>query len=333
MKKMLTNWKKKRDMKKNFTASQFVMHNISQEMSKSNGLKTLGIVMGFCYLFFFAYLYQSMGILNFSKNTNTDPYVAVINMEGVISNGSQFSGDKIIPILEKVKKDKKVLGVVLKINSGGGSPVQSEEIYQKILEVKKKGIKVISYIEEIGASGAYYVAVASDEIYTNPNSLVGSIGVTSGGFGFTKLMEKMGIERRLYNSGDNKSFLDPFSEENEFVINHWESVLKTTHETFINRVKEGRGERLKSDKNTFSGLVWGASQAKDIGLIDGTGILKDIIKNKFNTTNVINYKPKENKGLFNLIGASFANGISSVVDSKIKEYSIKMNNTGELNAY
>lgn len=333
MKKFFENYKKRKEMKKNFNASQYVMFELSKQMSASNGLKMFAILLGFSYLAFFAYLYQSMGILNFGKNIQTKPYVAVVEMEGVIANNTQFSSDKIIPILKSIEKDENVLGIVLKINSGGGSPVQSEEIYQKIIKIKEKGIKVISYIEEIGASGAYYVAAASDEIYTNPNSLVGSIGVTSGGFGFTGLMDKLGVERRLYNSGENKSFLDPFSNENPKVIKHWESVLKGTHSIFIDRVKEGRGDKLKENDDIFSGLIWSATQAKDLGLIDDYGIMNDIIKEKFNTKNTVVFKPSVNKGLFNMFGMSFAEGFSGGIELKIKEYLSKTNVSGGINAY
>src|SRR5690606_21050022 len=152
--------------------------------------------------------------------------------------------------------------VVLRINSPGGSPVQSGYVYDEIKRLREEypDKKVYAVISDIGASGAYYIAAAADEIYANRASLVGSIGVVAGGFGFTEAMEKIGVDRRLYTAGDNKAFLDPFSPEQEEEVAFWQSVLENTHKQFIEAVRQGRGDRLADDPRLFSGLVWSGEQ-------------------------------------------------------------------------
>ena len=172
-------------------------------------------------------------------------------------------------------EDTNTKGVILRINSPGGSPVQSGYIYDEIRRLRGEypQTKVYAVISDLGASGAYYIASAADEIYADKASLVGSIGVTAASFGFVEAMEKLGVERRVYTSGEHKAFLDPFQPQKEEETRFWKSVLDTTHRQFIDSVKKGRGDRLKADEHPelFSGLVWSGEQALQLGLVDALG--------------------------------------------------------------
>ncbi len=204
-----------------------------------------------------------------------EAYTAVIDLKGIIADGESASADRLITALRRAYKDPKVKGIVLRINSGGGSPVQSGYVYDEInrLRALNPHIKIYAVITDIGASGAYYIAAAADEIYADKASLVGSIGVTGAGFGFVESLEKLGIERRLYTSGEHKAFLDPFQPMKEEETLFWQEVLDGVHQQFINIVLEGRGERLKVAENPdlFTGLIWNGEQALAMGLIDGLG--------------------------------------------------------------
>ncbi|GAA5102028.1 S49 family peptidase [Wohlfahrtiimonas larvae] len=218
-----------------------------------------------------------------SDGNPLNEYTAVIRIEGEIAATTDASADKITTALRKAFKDPKAKAIVLRINSGGGSPVQSAYVYDEINRLKKiHNKKIYAVIMDIGASGAYYIASAADEIYADQASLVGSIGVTAASFGFVGTLEKLGIERRLYTSGEHKAFLDPFSPQNVNENEFWKDVLNTVHVQFINAVKKGRGDRLQDKPELFSGLIWSGEQALPLGLIDGlasTGSLaRDVIK-------------------------------------------------------
>ena len=305
-----------------------VTKELIKERRLASYIKIIGLLTLFSFVAVIFSIYYSLGIIKIpNRATEINPYVAVVELQGMINFDTDFNSKNVNKILDKIKEDKNVLGVVLKINSGGGSPVQSENIYQKINDLQKNGLTVISYVEEMAASGAYYIAASSDYIYANPNSLVGSIGVTSGGFGFTNLMEKWGVERRLYNAGENKSFLDPFSVENPEVVKHWNSVLENTHNRFIKRVVQGRGERLKKDDNLFTGLIWGSEEAEKLGLIDGTGIMEDVIENTFNSDNVVVFEPKIKRGLIDAFSFKLASYFVKALDLNLenKQKSIVLN--------
>lgn len=218
-----------------------------------------------------------------SDGNPMNEYTAVIRIEGEIAASTDASADKITTALRKAFKDPKAKAIVLRINSGGGSPVQSAYVYDEINRLKKiHNKKIYAVIMDIGASGAYYIASAADEIYADQASLVGSIGVTAASFGFVGTIEKLGIERRLYTSGEHKAFLDPFSPQNSSENEFWKDVLNTVHVQFINAVKKGRGDRLQDKPELFSGLIWSGEQALPLGLIDGlasTGSLaRDVIQ-------------------------------------------------------
>src|SRR5476649_1903652 len=220
--------------------------------------------------------------------TRGSNYTALIEVRGVIADKESASADNIVSSLRAAFDDPKVKAVILRINSPGGSPVQSGYVYDEIRRLRglHPDTKVYAVISDLGASGAYYIASAADEIYADKASLVGSIGVTAAGYGFVGTMEKLGVERRTYTSGEHKAFLDPFQPQKADETQFWQGVLDTTHRQFIASVKQGRGDRLKykDHPELFSGLVWTGEQALPLGLIDGLGstsyVARDIIHEK-----------------------------------------------------
>lgn len=234
----------------------------------------------FFKILMFAYLFIALFVFSpFFKmvevESSSGKHTALIDIRGMIADQELASADTIVGSLRKAFKDPQTQAVILRINSPGGSPVQSAYVYDEIrrLRAEHESIKVYAVISDLGASGAYYIASAADEIYANKSSLVGSIGVTAAGFGFVGAIEKLGVERRAYTSGDHKAFLDPFQPQKEDEVVFWESVLDEVHEQFIAAVKAGRGERLKFEQHPeiFSGLIWSGEQALGLGLIDGLG--------------------------------------------------------------
>ena len=176
-------------------------------------------------------------------------------------------------------------------------------------------------ISDIGASGAYYIAAAADEIYANRASLVGSIGVVAGGFGFTGTMEKLGIDRRLYTAGENKAFLDPFSPEQEEEVAFWQSVLENTHQQFIAAVKQGRGDRLADDERLFSGLVWSGEQAVELGLADGLGSASHVARQIIGQEKLVDYSRRKSpfQDIVDQLGVAFGEGFASqLVESRLE---------------
>ncbi|KZY80222.1 peptidase S49, partial [Oleiphilus sp. HI0069] len=204
-------------------------------------------LLTFAYLFVLLFM-MSEG-LSPDKISDTEQYTALVNLEGVIASGEEANADFLVTGLRAAFEAEGTQAVVLRINSPGGSPVQSGYVYDEIKRLRGLYPETPLYavISDIGASGAYYIAAAADKIYADKASLVGSIGVVASGFGFVDTMKKLGVERRLYTAGAHKGFLDPFSDEKGDEVEFWESVLNTTHQQFIAKVKEGRGERLKVD--------------------------------------------------------------------------------------
>ncbi|MEN9501615.1 MAG: hypothetical protein RI964_900 [Pseudomonadota bacterium] len=209
---------------------------------------------------------------------------AVIDLNGVIMDGGEINAETILPSLKEAFEDKKTKGVLLRINSPGGSPVQAGLINDEIRRLKAlhKDIPVYAVVSDICASGGYYIAVAADKIYADKASIVGSIGVRMDNFGLVGLMEKLGVQRRLYTAGANKGMLDPFLPENPAQVQHVQTMLNATHQQFINVVKQGRGDRLQNNPDIFSGLFWTGEEALKLGLIDGLGsdtfVARDVIK-------------------------------------------------------
>ncbi|MFW6346228.1 MAG: signal peptide peptidase SppA [Halomonas sp.] len=220
------------------------------------------------------------------------PHLGVVKVKGVIDADSPASAERINAGLRRAWEAAESAAVVLQIDSPGGSPVQSQRIFDEIMRLRAEGDKpIIAVIEDVGASGAYYIAAAADEIVAAPASLVGSIGVISSSFGFEEAIERLGVERRIFAAGDNKAFLDPFSELAPEQREFWQSVLETTHDQFIAAVREGRGDRLVDDERLFSGLVWSGEQAVDLGLIDAIGSLDGLARERLEEARVRDYTP------------------------------------------
>ncbi len=223
------------------------------------------------------------------------PHTALVEVQGEIAPDSDASAERLVSGLKSAFEDKGAQAVVLRINSPGGSPVQSGIVNDEIKRLKalhKK--KVYAVVEDICASGAYYIAVAADEIYVDKASLVGSIGVLMDGFGFTGAMDKLGIERRLLTAGENKGMLDPFSPQNPKEVAYAKAMIEQIHQQFIAVVKEGRGARLKSTPDTFSGLFWNGEEAIRLGLVDKVGNLDYVAREVIKAEEVIDYTPREN---------------------------------------
>ena len=227
-----------------------------------------------------------------SKST---PHTAVVDIKGEIASGAEASAEFVVAAMRSALEDEGSQALVLLINSPGGSPVQAGIINDEIIRLKAKHKKPIyAVVEETCASAAYYIAAAADDIYVDKASIVGSIGVLMDGFGFTGTMEKLGVERRLLIAGENKGFLDPFSPQSDKQRQFAQSMLDQIHQQFIAVVKEGRGDRLKSTDETFSGLFWTGQQAIDLGLADHLGSLDYVAREVVKAEDIIDYTRREN---------------------------------------
>lgn len=216
----------------------------------------------------------------------SDPLVTVIELNGVI--GADGPGRKGLSLkrlektIEAAFKPGKLAAVALAINSPGGSPVQSRLILNDIRRrAAEKEVPVLAFIEDVGASGGYILALAGDEVYADESSIVGSIGVIAGGFGFVEAIDKLGVERRVHTAGENKSTLDPFKPENPEEVARLQTILDELHDQFIALVRARRPGKLAEDPKIFSGEFWTAPKAKELGLIDGTAQLGDFLRSRF----------------------------------------------------
>jgi serine protease SohB len=213
--------------------------------------------------------------------------IPVVRLHGTImSGGNQFRPAlnlaSVAPILEKAFSIKDAPAIAISINSPGGSPVQSRLIFTRIRELaREKQKKVLIFVEDVAASGGYMIALAGDEIIADPTSIVGSIGVVSGGFGFPELLKKIGVERRVYTAGENKMILDPFQPEKEKDIEYLKSLQLEIHQVFIAMVRERRAGKLKDDDTVFSGLFWSGTRGLELGLIDGLGDMRQELKKRY----------------------------------------------------
>lgn len=241
-------------------------------------------------------------------------HTAVIDVNGMISDATRANADTIIEGLRDAYEDKNTKGVVLRINSPGGSPVQSDYVYREIVRLKGEhpDIPLHAVIVDIGASGAYYIASAADNIYVNPGSIVGSIGVLMNGFGFVDAMDKLGVERRLLTAGENKGMLDPFLPLRDKDVTHIKSVLNDIHGQFIEAVKQGRGERLSDDPDLFSGMFWSGTRGIELGLADEIGDVDYVAREVIEAEEVVDFTPKPDffERFADRVGASMANVVS-----------------------
>jgi protease IV len=239
------------------------------------------------------------------------PHTALIDVRGEIGPESDANAENMVAALKTAFEDKTAQAIVLRINSPGGSPVQAGIINDELRRLKALHKKrVYAVVEEICASGAYYIAVAADEIFVDKASVVGSIGVLMDGFGFTGAMEKLGIERRLITAGENKGMLDPFSPLSEQQRGYAKAMIDQVHQQFVKVVKEGRGKRLKESPETFSGLFWNGETAVKMGLADQFGNLDQVARDVVKAEEVVDYTPKENvaERLAKRFGASVGQG-------------------------
>lgn len=248
----------------------------------------------FFKLLFLAYLVVLLALAwpdNLSTAASAKRHTALVRVEGLISNSTAASAKNVIEALRKAFKDEKTVGVVLEINSPGGSPVQSGEIYDEIQKLRQQYPKtpIHAVTGDVCASGGYYIAAAAQNIYANKASIVGSIGVRMDSFGFTEAIAKLGVERRAYTAGSNKDFLDPFKPVNPAEVQHLQGMLDAIHQQFMTAVKQGRGERLKESSEVFSGLMWTGEQGVALGLVDALGSTRSVAEEVIGEKTMLDY--------------------------------------------
>jgi protease-4 len=253
----------------------------------------------FFKLSFFAYLTAVLVLVvdwGGSEKLADGKHTALIKVRGTIEATGDASADKINGALQSAFEDKGTVGVILQINSPGGSPVQSGIVYDEIRRLRTKFPEIPLYVvvDDLCASGGYYIASAADKIFVDKASIVGSIGVLMDGFGFTGTMDKFGVERRLLTAGVNKGFLDPFSPQDEKQKEHARILLGEIHKQFIEVVRQGRGKRLKETPEMFSGLMWTGSQSIQMGLADDFGTVDSVARDLIKSENILDYSVKEN---------------------------------------
>ncbi|GAB4290080.1 MAG: signal peptide peptidase SppA [Methylophaga sp.] len=244
------------------------------------------------YLIGFLVLAYSPGKLS----TVTEPHTAMVDIQGIISSDSEANADTLLTGIREAFESETAKGLILRLNTPGGSPVQAGLVNDEIkrLRAQRPDFPVYAVVQDVCASGGYYIAVAADEIYADKASIVGSIGVRMDSFGLTDLIDKIGVERRSLTAGERKAFLDPFLPMKQEDIEHAQQMLETIHQQFINVVKEGRGNRLKDNDALFSGLFWSGEQAVELGLIDGLAGTGKVARELVGAEEVIDYTPRPN---------------------------------------
>ena len=261
-------------------------------------------------LFWVVVLWQIFSHNQTTANITT-PHTALVNIKGEIADGSDASAENVVAAMRAALEDTGSQGLILLINSPGGSPVQAGIINDEIVRLKALHKKPIyAVVEESCASAAYYIAAATDKIYVDKASIVGSIGVLMDGFGFTGLMDKLGVERRLMTAGENKGFLDPFSPQTDAQRKHAQTMLNHIHGQFIAVVKKGRGDRLKETPDMFSGLFWTGQQAVELGLADELGSLDQVARDVVKAEELVDYSRRDNvaERLVKRFGAAMGEG-------------------------
>lgn len=272
----------------------------------------------FFKVLFFIFLFLMLKALwpsDSNLTSITKPHAGIVKIDGEISADGDNSAENIVDGLDSAFKDNNTKAVILDINSPGGSAVQAAIVYDEIMRLRKQhsNVKVYAVCSDACASAAYYIASASDDIYANPASLVGSIGVMIDGFGYNDAMNKLGIQRRLLISGDHKGFLDPFSPINPTDEQFAQTMLNDVHTQFIQAVEKGRGNRLKIAPDTFSGLVWTGKEGLANGIIDGYGTTKSVARDIIKTDNSVDYTKEDNSF------SNFANKFGAMMMVKLGE--------------
>jgi protease-4 len=255
-----------------------------------------------------------------SESEPVGPHTALIEIDGTIESGTGGSAEAVIPALQRAFEEVNSVGVILRINSPGGSPVQAglinDEITRLRAEYPRKPLHVV--VDEVCASGGYYIAAAADKIFVNKASIVGSIGVMLESFGLTGTMEKLGVERRLMTAGENKGFLDPFSPLSEQHREYAQEMLHEVHQQFIDVVKRGRGDRLKESPIIFSGLFWSGAKAVELGLADGYGSIDTVARDELKAEEIVDYTQREglSERLLKQFGGSFGSSAATALWSQ-----------------
>ncbi|MES9962763.1 MAG: signal peptide peptidase SppA [Candidatus Sedimenticola sp. 20ELBAFRAG] len=249
----------------------------------------------FGYLIGLLLLWMPDEIPGFDSVKTSDKHTALVEVKGVIMDDSEASADSVISGLREAFEDDKTKGVILRINTPGGSAVQSGYINDEIKRLKEKheDIPVYAVVTDMCASGGYYIAAAADKIYVDKASIVGSIGVLMNGFGFVDGMEMLGVERRLMTAGEHKGIMDPFSPVKEEEREHMQLLLDKIHQQFIDTVKAGRGDRLKDDEKLFSGLFWTGEESVELGLADGIGSSSYVARELIGAEDIVDFTPAE----------------------------------------
>lgn len=276
-------------------------------------------VLGFAYLIVLLVVLSGVaGGPSHSKEKHT----ALVDLRGVIDSDGDTSAESVVAALNDAFKEANAMGVILRINSPGGSPVQSSIIYDEIKRLRAKypdkPIHVV--VEDVCASGGYFVAAAADKIYVNRASIVGSIGVLMDGFGFSGAMDKLGVERRLLTAGDNKGFLDPFSPQDQRHRKHAQVLLDDIHQQFIDVVRKGRGNRLRETPELFSGLMWTGQQSVALGLVDDFGTVDSVARDVIKAETVVDYTL--HRSLTDRLAQRFGSAMGSAVASSFKGWRI-----------
>lgn len=267
------------------------------------------------------YLLALMAIALYPKMKNDmvsdSDHTAVIDLVGPIAEDKEANATDIIDSLRDAVKDTHTKGIILHANSPGGSPVQSSYVFEEIRKIKKEHptLPIVAVVSDICASGCYYIVAASDKIYVNPSSLVGSIGVLMDGFGFVETMQKLGVERRLLTAGTHKAMLDPFSPPKEDETSYMKGLLNQVHNQFIQAVKTGRGERLREASDTFSGLVWTGEEGIKFGLVDAVGNNDSVARDIIGAKKLVNFSHQAHllDKLVGKLGVSFGQAMASLL--------------------
>ena len=289
------------------------------EQKASRRWSILFKILTFVYLFILLFIF--LGWIGKHSESSGD-HTALINISGVIGAGDEVRAESVISSLNDAYESKGTKGIILRINSPGGSPVQAGIINDEIKRQKKlhPTIPVIAVVEDICASGGYYIAAAADQIYVNKASIVGSIGVLMDGYGFTETMKKLGVERRLLTAGENKAMLDPFSPVNPKHVALVQTMLDEIHEQFKNVVREGRGKRLHETPEIFSGLFWSGAESIKLGLADAIGSSDYVAREVIKQEEIVDFTSQD--GLVDRfakrLGASISQHISSQFELSIK---------------
>ncbi|HEY1438757.1 MAG TPA: S49 family peptidase [Casimicrobiaceae bacterium] len=277
-------------------------------------------LLAFGFLFFV--LFVALGAWTGSERLCLDKCTAMVEIQGEIDATSRASADNVIAGLQAAFKNKGTQGVVLKINSPGGSPVQAGEINDEIRRLRGKypDTPIYAVVEEICASGAYYVAVATDKIYVDKASLVGSIGVIMDGFGFVGALDKLGIERRALTAGDNKAFLDPFSPLSAKQKEYAQQMLGDIHQQFIAVVRAGRGNRIKDSPELFTGLVWNGKRSIELGLTDALGSVRSVARDVVKAEDIVDFTVQENvaERVVRKFGAAMGRSLAASIQASMR---------------